>query len=418
MRASFAGSGPAGRAATRALTAWSWALTGSSAMLGFFLPFSTAGTAIGTVLVVLLLLARPRQLVSGAPWREPAMAVGLLLLAYIGLHTLGASGWTREAGATVNRYHELLICPLLLAAWTDERARRAFFAGLIVGLVGLMLAHWAARVAPQLWPNLPFSLYVRRISAGFGLTLGAFLLATGARLTPFPVVARVLAACMAATVLFMIDGRTGHVVLLILSAFMAWMAAPRRWRWAAMVAVPLVLAAAAALTPGVQARLKETLQGQAPAAGSQLNSTGIRMEFTRLSLDLAARHWLAGAGYGNYSRVHEEAARARYAADPARAGYLDQEWVRTPNPHNEYALQLVGGGIVGLGLYVAWLGLALRRGLGLAPPLRALVAGTVVAFAAGSLFNSLLMDFIEGHLYTSVLAALLAAAAATPRRAA
>lgn len=402
---------------SRLLTAWSWSLAAASALLGFFVPFSTAGTALSTVLVVVLLLARPRQLVRSAPWREPAMAAGLLLLAFIALHTVWTTGWTREGGATINRYHELIAGPLLLAAWSDARARRAFFASLVCGLVALGTAYWLTRLAPGTWPRLAEGLHTRRISAGFALALGTFLLVAAAHRFRRPSLARLGAAYLGATVMFAMDGRTGQVVLLVLAAFAAWLAAPRRWRWVAAVACPLLLAAVASLSPGVQARIKETVQGQAPLAGGDLSSTGIRMEFARLSLDLASKHWLAGAGYGNYGALHEQAARERYGSDPARAGYLRQEWVRTPNPHNEYAMQLVGGGIVGLGLYLAWLGLALRRGLRLPPPMRALVAGTVVAFAAGSLFNSLLMDFVEGHLYTSVLAGLLAAAAATRREA-
>lgn len=391
------------------------ATAGASAMLGFFAPFSSAGTALSTAAVLLLVLARPRELVAAAPWREPVMAVGLLLLAFVGLHSLWFSGWTRTSLSAANHYQELLICPLLLAAWRDPRARHAFFTGLVAGLAALATAYWFTLAAPSAFPGFTLALGSRRISAGFGLALGTFLLLAGARLWRRPVQARVLAAYLAATVLFAMDGRTGQVVLLVLAAFAAWLAAPRRWRLAAALACPLALVALASLAPGVQTRVSETLRGTAPEQNGNLSSTGIRLEFARLSLDLAGRYWLTGAGYANYSKVHEQAAQARYAGDPRRAGYLDQVWVHTPNPHDEYAMQLVGGGIAGLGLYLAWLGLALRRGLAAPAPLRAMVAGTVVAFATGSLFNSLLMDFVEGHLYVSVLAALLAMAAGMRR---
>jgi hypothetical protein len=37
-----------------------------------------------------------------------------------------------------------------------------------------------------------------------------------------------------------------------------------------------------------------------------------------------------------------------------------------------------------------------------------MLAGLCLAFAIGCLFNSMLMDFVEGHLYTALLAWLLA----------
>ena len=57
----------------------------------------------------------------------------------------------------------------------------------------------------------------RRISAGFVLAVCAFLVLMRARGQPRPWPARALAAFLALTVLFAIEGRTGHVVLLVLA---------------------------------------------------------------------------------------------------------------------------------------------------------------------------------------------------------
>jgi heptosyltransferase-3 len=373
------------------------------AFLGFFLPFSSAGVAIGEFLLLLLLLARPRLVVRLAPWREPVMAVGLLLLAYIAVHTLVVTGVSGLR--SVNRYQELLAAPLLMALLHDARHRLVFIRAVMVGAVLLAAMYWAALFEPRLYTLLG----TRRISAGFALAVCAFVLLLRAEGRPHPWPARALSAFMAVTVLFAIDGRTGHVVLLVLASCAAWLHSPRRWRWLAALAIPLLVVAVAMGSGAVNSRLKETVAGSQPAnAAGDMSSTAIRIELMRLAGDLVVRHGIAGAGYANYSKVHERAARERYRGDGPNQAHLKNGWVRANNPHNEYLMHLIGGGIPGLALFLAWLGLTFRHAARGSRPTSAVLAGIGLAFAVGCLFNSLLMDFVEGHLYVALLAWLLA----------
>ena len=91
--------------------------------------------------------------------------------------------------------------------------------------------------------------------------------------------------------------------------------------------------------------------------------------------------------------------------------------MRTANPHNEYLMQLVGGGFAALTLFLAWLVLPMMR-KGQSVGVHTSLVGIALAFAAGSLFNSLLMDFVEGHLYVALLVWLLAQSAGRPAQAA
>ena len=63
---------------------------------------------------------------------------------------------------------------------------------------------------------------------------------------------------------------------------------------------------------------------------------------------------------------------------------------------------------IALALFLAWLVAPLLRTAPLA--VRQSIAGLVLAFAVGCLFNSLLRDFIEGHFFVVVLSWLLAQA--------
>lgn len=385
------------------------ALAAALAALGFFLPFSTAGVSLSLAALALLALPTAPALWRSAPWRDPVMATGLLLLAYIALHTLLTSGLTPAAGQAINRYHELLMAPVLFALLRLVSARRAFFRGLACGAVAYAAAHWLAALSLP----LPIDLASRRISAGFGLALCAFVFLDQARASARPWLLRSAAAFLALTVLFAIDGRTGHVLVLVLTAVAAWQHSPPRWRWGAVIAVPLALAALSLGSTAVQSRLGETL-GRSDSPEGTLTSTGIRVELLRNGLALARQHAAFGAGFARYQEIHEQAAQARYGADPARRHLLQDSWVHAPNPHNEYLMQLVGGGVVALALFVAWLLLPVLRG----GPMRGALVGVSLAFAVGCLLNSSLMDFTEGHLYVALLTWLLAQAAEPSLRAA
>lgn len=374
------------------------------AALGFFLPFSSAGVSIALAALVLLSLARPRLILTAQPWTEPAMATGLALLAYIAAHTL----WTIGVGPTsleaVNHYQELLLAPLAFALLQDARCRRVFLRALFVGATLLAIAQWAALALPA----LANALSSRRISTGFALAVCAFLVLMKAQSRPRRWPGRALAAFLAATVLFAVDARTGHVVLVVLVSCAAWWHSPRRWRWAAAIAGPLLVLVLAMASGAVGSRLKETLAAsQSEPAAGPLTSTAIRVNMMHVAADLVQRYALTGAGFANYSAAHEQAARARYGRDPAVVDDPSQ-WVRTSNPHNEYLMQLIGGGVVSLGLFLLWLGLPLRSAARASAPTAGMLTGVVLAFATGCLFNSLLLDFVEGHFYMALLAWLLA----------
>ncbi|NPC54250.1 glycosyltransferase family 9 protein [Caenimonas soli] len=384
---------------------WQAVLAVALGALGFFLPFSPAGVAMSLGVLLVLGLARAHAIWRLAPWKEPVMAAGLVLLAYIVAHTLWTTGATAASWEAINRYHELLFAPLLLALMQDGRHRLIFMRALLAGAVLLALAHWVALLVPSLAPILES----RRISAGFALAVCAFLVLMRARGQARPWPARALAAFMALTVLLAIEGRTGHVVVIVLVSCAAWLHSPPRWRWAAAVAGPLLVLALAMGSAAMQTRIQETLAGTQPVGpGGTLSSTGIRIELLRVAGDLVRRHAVTGAGFANYSAAHEQAARAMNSPKGSAAAYVQTHWPEVSNPHNEYLMQLIGGGAVSLSLFLAWLGLTFRQALHARPQVSGPLGGVALAFAVGCLFNSLLMDFVEAHLYIALLALLLA----------
>ncbi len=381
-----------------------WALTVGLGLYGFFASSSVAGMNIAQALLLLVSVPLLPRILRLAPWRSPPMRVGLILWAYIGAHSLWMTGWTETTLHAINHYQELLLAPLFLALMQLAPDRRVFFRALICGTALLALIHWASFWSTQFDPFLEG----RRISASFAFAICAFLLLFQARAHQHPWLLRGLAVFFAATVLFSADSRTGYLTLLLLSAIAGWLHSPPRWRWIACLAIPVVILSLAWSSNAVQKRLHETMADTQQVDKVTETSTGIRMHMLRITAGLAKEHYLVGAGFGNYGELHYQAVKQLYAKSPDAYAKLPHTWTFTDNPHNEYFMQLIGGGIIALALFLAWLGVTIRQALTFPAPYRPWLIGVCMAFALGCLFNSLLLDFVEGHLYMALMAWLLA----------
>ena len=83
--------------------------------------------------------------------------------------------------------------------------------------------------------------------------------------------------------------------------------------------------------------------------------------------------------------------------------------ILTVNPHNEYLLLGVQLGALGVLLFAALLAVQWRLAARVPSELIPIAHGMVLAFALGSLFNSFLLDFTEGHFYAYFSAVLYSA---------
>ncbi|WP_374668817.1 O-antigen ligase family protein [Ramlibacter sp.] len=382
--------------------AWHAALPRLLATFGFFIPFSTAGTSIGMAIMLLMGAPVAARLWRLTPWRDPMVAVGLVLLAWIAARTWLGEAWGPQALSEVNRYHELLFLPVLLALLQLSRRRDALLLGMVAGALVLALLYWLA----PLIPSAGQFLHLRRISAGFSFGLCAFVLLERARQGEGTAwFNRGAALFLALTVVFMIDSRTGHIALLVLLPFAAWRSAPQRARLPVTAAIVAAGLLAVALSGPVRQRIDETVrETQASLQGqTQLTSTGARIQLFRSAVVIVMESWPWGTGWQGWSSAFADLTRRR--------GYTNEQLLgahTADNPHNEYLMQAGAGGAPALALFLAWLAVPLVRGIRRrADPWAGTAAIVTLAFAVACLFNSLLRDFIEGHVFMALMAWLL-----------
>lgn len=386
----------------RAYQAW---LTVTTALLGLFLLFSPAGTSIalaGLALASPFMIAKAWRL---RIWAEPFVWLGLLFFVFIALHGLWIPQQEGGRSGVLGKYGELWRGALLLLVFAVGGKSEVFWRALLLGALayaGLHVAYWLG------WEILPPDFFAsRRISAGLGLLAVAWLALGRAAQSPQPWLLRSVAALLAATVLFAVDGRTGHLILLGLAALAGWLYGSKRWRWWLAVSLPLLVLAGAMSSKAVQSRMGDTLSVIKPQAPvTEVGSAGLRKEFYSFGVQTILQRPLGGLGYGNIAPHYKIWITERARLDPTKAPYAAPDSIQQANLHSEFLMQWASGGVVAVLLLVAWLACpVLSRGHG--TDIRRSVLGIVLAFSIGSLVNSWLLDFTEGHVYIVLVAWLL-----------
>jgi O-antigen ligase len=178
------------------------------------------------------------------------------------------------------------------------------------------------------------------------------------------------------------DRRTGMVVLPLLLVLLALLRQTSHVRRIALLVLVCVASLAVwRLSPSVQTRLDQGLTELRlyTSQGDEGTSMGMRLRMLELSAQMIAERPWTGHGLGSWpdlwrQRAHSNALLAQHTT-----------------PHNEYVLMAVQGGVVGLALFLALLGMLYaalrRRGR---PADAALLV--LAAFAVASLFNVALRD--------------------------
>ncbi len=242
--------------------------------------------------------------------------------------------------------------------------------------------------------SVDVSVIQHKITHNVLMAIAAFLLAVRIRFTTGYAMKALLALLTGFSlfnVLFMVGGKTGYVVLLVLMVyfFIDWLKL-KRGVIAAFVVIVL-LAAVVFMFPSSQLHIRtvsifDQLSGWHPERADE-SSVGQRLEFYNNSLKIIRGNPVFGVGTGNFAAAY---------AKTVEGTRMD----RTDNPHNEYLLTAVQLGLVGLAALLYMFFTQWRFGGKIYHPEERIMArGLVLAIVVGCLFNSFLKDYTEGLLY-------------------
>lgn len=315
-----------------------------------------------------------------------------------------------EALGSFAKYGKLIVIVLLLLLIRDRREALYALAAFVLAQLFLLASSWmlyAHLPVPWATSNMAlteyavFSSYLDQgiISAVFaamcwhlrGMVPGRF----GRHLAVFAALASL------GNVFFVLNGRSGHVVAIVLLSIAIMWELPKRYR-AVVVLLPFLLALVLFFSADkVRERLtRVNTDLQSYSIQTEPNtSSGLRLNFWRMALQSISGHPMAGSGVGSWNT---EFRRLQLERNPQL-----QDIDTTGNPHQEYLLWGVQLGVPGIFLLCALILSVLRDSLGMERPCARATQSALLGLVMVCFFNSSLYDAQIGDFFCVAIGLLL-----------
>jgi len=358
-----------------------------------------------------VLFARRAQ-ATGSPLTGSSTPVAVLVVLFAFALSLF---WTvaphAEALGSLAKYGKLILIVLMVLLIRDRREASFALAFFVLAQTFLLASSW------MLFAHLPvpwatsrmalneyavFSSYLDQgiISAVFAAICwhlrehapGRF----GRQLAVF------LALVALGNVLFLLSGRSGHIVAIALASMAIMWELPKRYR-AVVVILPFLLALGLFFSSTkVRDRLTK-VETEVQSYSTQVEpvtSSGVRLNLWRRAIQTIGQHPLTGTGVGSWS---SEFNRLQREQNPAHIDIASNG-----NPHQEYLLWGVQLGIPGILLLFALMLSVLRDTTKMEKHHARATQSTLLALAIACLFNSSIYDAHIGDFFCILIGLLLA----------
>ena len=336
----------------------------------------------------------------------------LLIFATFALSLFWTVAPEADALGSLAKYGKLLMILVMMALIHDRQEALYALSAFVLAQVFLLASSWmlfAQLPVPWATSNMAltqsavFSSYLDQgiISAVFAAICWHFRALVPGQFGR--VIAIVLALMALFNVVFVLMGRSGHVVAIALVSLAIMWELPKRYR-AIVVLLPFFLALGLFFSSSkVRERLtlaKTEAQSFSSEEAAPHTSSGVRLGFWLSATQIIAQHPLTGTGVGSWSTEYN---RLQHEKNPA---HVDIDG--NGNPHQEYLLWGVQLGIPGILLFLALMLSVLRDSLKMEQSCARATQSTLAALAVTCLFNASIYDAQIGDFFCVLLGLLLA----------
>lgn len=360
------------------------------------LPFSTALTVVFSVALLLLWISSAQFM--ALPYfvkQNPQTLFALLLFFCLTFAVTYSTAPPEHALTTLSKYRELLLLAVLPPFIQSESTRHWAWNAFIIASVMTLLGSYAIYfgLIDNMQPTKDPSIK-NRITHSLLVAFFAFFCAhKSLQANKYSLFYIPLLVLCIHNLFFLVSGRTGQLIfLLLMLLFYIQRFSTKKAVLLITATVMLLLAfiACSDRASRINEGFSQTQNYLHAENGETKTSEGQRLTFWKHSLMLISEAPWLGHGTGSYPTEY-----SRVAAKTD---------IASSNPHNEYLMITVQTGIAGLLLFLAFLFSQYRYSLNLINEYKWLAQGVLVALAVNSLFNSTILDFTEGHWFTTMIA--------------
>ena len=354
-------------------------------------------------------------------WRDldrfkdnPAVIVTLLFLLLYLVSTFYASTSWEESFHYLLKYAKLLLIPIIVTGVNSKKIRTyaiyAFLSSIILTLI-ISYFNWLHLIPANLnlftidSPTQGFIVYKNRITQSILLAFAMYMMLCKAfdSKNYKRWIWSFLAFLCFFNIFHLINGRSGQLIALCLIVFFMINKFGKDFLKYSFLIFIVCFAFKSQIIPYAPERLVSIYtEIQEHSSGSNLTSSGIRMEMYKNTLALIQRSPLIGYGVGSLGVEYSSLVKSE-----------DTLLKDVTNPHNQYLLVLFETGMIGgtlffLMLYYFWQSANNIKDSS-EPLLGDYMQGLILTFALGCFLNSLLMDAGEGRFFCLMAGLFLSA---------
>lgn len=359
------------------------------------LPFSTALTVVFSVTLLFLWISSGQFMTLTTLIKQnPLVLFALLMFFYLALGITYSTASSENAFTTLSKYRELLLLAILPPFFQSESIRQWAWNAFIIASVVTLLGSYAIYfgLIDYMQPGDPS--IKNRITHSLLIAFFAFFCAhKSIQADKYRLIYMALLALCIHNIFFLVSGRTGQLIfilLMVLFYIQRFSIKKAALLTSATVMLLVIFVACSDRANRINEGFSQTQNYLHSESGETNTSMGQRLTFWKHSLTLISETPWFGHGTGSYpTEYNRVAAKADIASN---------------NPHNEYLMITVQTGIAGLLLFLAFLFSQYHYSLKLKNEYKWLSQGVLVAFAINSLFNSTILDFTEGHWFSTMIA--------------
>jgi len=214
-----------------------------------------------------------------------------------------------------------------------------------------------------------------------------------------------LALLFSINILYISESRTGYVSLFTGTLVAASLSFSRKKSPYIILGITFVLAITLFSSSNLQNRIKKGFDElQSYQNSPELTSIGARVVFAKNTIEFIKKHPILGYGTGSFGHVYKQHIANKYS---------DWRSGSTTDPHNQFLFVIAENGAIGLLAFLGFIAIAIRQGI-ITDKFGTIAASILFAWVLAGLFNSIFKTFLESHLLSLFIGAMLASVSLRP----